>query len=336
MIRRLAAVKKMMGSYIRSAFIILCTVTLAGCDDAPSTKEKTSEHPVSQNASEVDASGNTAAAVDSKPLYKVNDAVIREQDVQLAIERTLGNSVNLQDDDALEEKILQSLVQSQAMAQMALSEMSDQEKQKLEGHVNAYREEQLVKSYLTKHTKPVPVTAEHVQQYYQAHPEEFSAGVRKTFQVFSSTEPLSPEQQQALVTQFGQLTMDMDWQAQAQQWQQQKLPVRLQQTTLKPDLLPEPLRALVADTPAGSLSRVYTDQPTESGDLQPAASGQIAKVMRVKVLKEVSLGQQALPEVADKIRQKLAPLRIQQAVKEAAAKAMAQVTVTDLREEQPK
>ncbi|MGI0115377.1 hypothetical protein [Zooshikella sp. RANM57] len=333
MIRRLAAIKKMMGCYTRSVFIILYIATLVGCDDASSTKEKTSEHPVSQNAGEVDASGNTTAAVDSKPLYKVNDAVIREQDVQLAIERTLGNSVNLQDDDALEEKILQSLVQSQAMAQMALSAMSEQEKQKLEGHVSAYREEQLVKAYLAKHTKPVPVTAEQVQEYYQAHPEEFSAGVRKTFQVISNTEPLSPEQQQVMVTQLGKLTMEMDWEAQTRQWQQQKLPIRLQQTTLKPELLPEPLRSLVAKTTAGNLSQVFAEQSTETGDLSPTPANQAITVMRVKVLNEESLGQQTLPEVAGRIRQKLAPLRIQQAIKEAAKKAMAQVTVIDLREQ---
>ncbi|SFA67258.1 peptidyl-prolyl cis-trans isomerase [Metapseudomonas otitidis] len=248
----------------------------------------------------------------SATLVTVDDSPITRAELELTIERTLGESAPLFANDEVERKILDSLVASRAMALVAERELDAGERAQLDLKAQAYREELLVRHYLEQHATPEPVTSEQVADYYQRHPEEFGGGVEKSFEIIASDQVLEEPQRAELIALLsGAEAKGRDWQKQVAAWRAAGKPLEYRSNRIKPELLEQPLRGLVETTEAGSIAPLYAD----------------GQLLLVRVTGEERLPARPLSEVSGEIREKLAPQSLKQAVKRLSEEAMRQVKV---------
>lgn len=281
----------------RANWILGCLLVgwgLVGCDD--DSRQALKEVPVEPSA--------TLVTVDESPITRAQ--------LELTIERTLGDSAPLFANEEVERKILDSLVSSRAMALLAERELDASEKQQLDLKAQAYREELLVRHYLQEHATPEPVSTEMVADYYNRHPDEFGGGVEKSFEIIASTTELDERQRSELIALLsGTEAQKGDWQALVASWRAAGRPLEYRQNKLRPEMLDQPLRSLVETTAAGGLAPLYTD----------------GQLMLVRVTAEQQLPAKPLAEVSGAIREKLAPQALKKAVKELSAQALEQVKV---------
>lgn len=248
----------------------------------------------------------------SATLATVDDSIITRDQLELTIERTLGDSAPLFAGAEVERKILESLVSSRAMALLAERELSPSERAQLDLKAQAYREELLVRHYLEAHATPEPVTTEQVADYYNRHPDEFGGGVERSFETISSNQVLEEPQRSDLITLLsGPSVQERDWQTLVIAWRETGKPLEYRQNRLKPEMLQQPLRGLVESTPVGGIAPLLVDD----------------QLLLVRVTDEQHLPAKPLAEVSGAIREKLAPQALKQAVKSLSAQALKEVKV---------
>ncbi len=269
-------------------------VLLAGCKD--DSKQALNDVPVEPSA--------TLVTVDETPITRAQ--------LELTIERTLGESAPLFANEEVERKILESLVSSRAMALLAERELDASEREQLDLKAQAYREELLVRHYLEAHANPEPVTAEQVTDYYNRHQDEFGGGVEKSFEIIASDQELEPAQRTEMITLLSSSQVQgKDWQKLVADWRQAGKPLQYRQSRLKLEMLEQPLRSLVEPTSAGSIAPLYVD----------------GRLMLVRVTAEQQLPAKPLAEVSGTIREKLAPQALKQVVKNLSGEALKAVDV---------
>lgn len=274
---------------------LLAALLLAGCRDDDGA-EALAQVPVEPSA--------TLVTVDESPITRAQ--------LELTVERTLGESAPLFANDEVERKILDSLVASRAMALLAERELGASERAQLDLKAQAYREELLVRHYLEQHATPEPVTSEQVADYYQRHPEEFGGGVEKSFEIITSDQELDETQRAELIALLsGAEVQGNDWQKRVAAWRAAGKPLEYRSNRIKPELLEQPLRSLVEPTAAGSIAPLYVD----------------GQMLLVRVTAEERLPARPLSEVSGEIREKLAPQALKQAVKSLSEEATRQVKV---------
>lgn len=248
----------------------------------------------------------------SATLVMVDDSAITRAQLELTIERTLGESAPLFATEEVERKILESLVNSRAMALLAERELGASERAQLDLKAQAYREELLVRHYLQAHATPEPVTAEQVVDYYDRHPDEFGGGVEKSFETITSDQALEEPMRAELITLLsGALVRGDNWQALVATWRNAGKPLEYRQNRLKPDMLEQPLRGLVESTQVGDIAPLLVD----------------GQLLLLRVTGEQRLPVRPLSEVSGTIREKLAPQALKQAVKSLSTKALQEVKV---------
>ncbi|WP_236207539.1 peptidyl-prolyl cis-trans isomerase [Pseudomonas tohonis] len=274
---------------------LLAAALLAGCRDDDGA-EALAQVPVEPSAT----------------LVTVDDSPITRAQLELTVERTLGESAPLFANDEVERKILDSLVASRAMALLAERELDAGERAQLDLKAQAYREELLVRHYLEQHATPEPVTSEQVADYYQRHPEEFGGGVEKSFEIIASDQALEEPQRAELIALLsGADAKARDWQKQVAAWRAAGKPLEYRSNRIKPELLEQPLRGLVESTEVGSIAPLHAD----------------GQLLLVRVTGEERLPARPLSDVSGEIREKLAPQSLKQAVKSLSEEATRQVKV---------
>ena len=248
----------------------------------------------------------------SPVLVTVNDSPITERELEHAINRTLGESAVLVSDPSVTRKVLDSLVASRAMAMEQELRLSAEQLADIETSVRAYREEVLVRAFITDQAEPEPVTPDMVLDYYQKHPEEFGGSLVKSFEVLTLHKQPEVSERKILIDAFQKLEKTTDWQAYGHQLAERSLPIRYQKLSMQADLLDQPMKALVETTDAGQVSPLNV-------------AGQL---MRVKVLSEHRLPVKPLEAVSADIRQKLAPIQFRKTVKKLSKQALEKASVT--------
>jgi len=279
---------------VEASLLVAALLFLGGC--GPDADQALNQTPVEPAV--------VLATVDGTPVTRAQ--------LELAIERTLGESAPLFANAEVERKILDSLVSGRAMARLAERDLSPAEREELELRTQAYREELLVRDYLKKHAEAQPVTTEMVAQYYQRHPEEFGGGVEKRFEIITTSGVLTEQARDPLIRQLSDPKLaTADWRARVESWRATGTPVEFRVGQARAELLEQPLRGLVESTPAGKVA------PLSSSD----------GLMLVRVTEEKRLPARPLAEVSGEIREKLAPLQLKQAVKQLGATALGSVKV---------
>lgn len=262
--------------------------------------------------------GCSEPAPEHQVLATVNGVPVYDYELALARERTLGEQGMLLADASTDRKVLESLVAGRAMALLAEQDMSEQARAALAHEVAAWREEQLVKRYLSEHVVPVPVPQHRVNEYYLRHPELFGGGTRYRYEQLSVVTGQDTALRDKAVRWLGQAAGESDWQALADTGRRVGLPVNFRQGTTAESLGSETLRA-----------RLKAMQPGEIG----AVSLEAGEASLLKLVAVEMVPPRPLSDVSDDIRLRLAPMQLRQGIREVMEQAIAQADIQYLREE---
>jgi hypothetical protein len=251
-------------------------------------------------------------------LVTVNGSAITQSELDGAIIRTLGEAAITLPSE-VSANMLESLIASRAMALMQQKIMPEQKIRELELRAQAYREELLVRQYMKANAEPLPVTTNMVSTYYHNYPEEFGGKLSRTFEVISTIRKIDAGERKQLITELTGMTSADDWNRKATELKAKNLPVRYRNITLPIDLLEQPLRSLVENTPSGQVSQVLASD----------------EVMRVKVIAETRAPTKPLSEVSADIRRKLAPVQFRKSVKQLSQQALGSAEIIYFKQARP-
>jgi len=266
---------------------VVCLLCIGACDDA------------SKPAAKIPSNASAAAPV----LAVVNGVAIHADQVERTAQRTLGDTQLALLDQAGRKKVLESIVLSQVMAQASIKELTDEEKRNLENDVAAYKEQLLVKSYLSKHASAQPVSDEMVKTYYQEHAQRFGGTTVRRFDMLVGTQALTEPQRETLLKSIPEITKSTDWKAAAKKLQMQQIPIAFGVGSSDDKLLNPRLQALLAPLKKGDTSNVTLID---------------GKPYLLRITEESPQTAKPLSEVSGEIRQALVPLQLKKAIKDAA------------------
>lgn len=299
---------------------VTCTAILmvAGCNKSTQVEEPDSE-PVVQESSLLDL-----VQPDETVLATVNGTRIGEQDLSVNMVRTLGDSYFQLVDSSVEDKILQSMIASRAIAAEALSLMDDDEKIALEKRVALFREELLVKDYLLNNADPHTITSEKIEAYYTENPDEFQGHEERLYELVTvSTASYKQNAKVALDTLQLAKNHD-DWRDLSAQLRREQHAIGLSHSyqTLQPEnsekstAKPSALNSAVAQLQVGDMSRVI---------IQDGAP-YLVRLLEVKKGEAIPLSQARAT-----IKRKLLPASVRQSVREISDTVLAksEVVVVD-------
>ncbi len=248
----------------------------------------------------------------SSTIAYVNGDPVTNDELELMRSRLTVNENRI--DSGLDKKIIDSLINSRAMSVLAKNEMGSDELNSLQTKVDMYREELLVKEYLRKHVQPTQVLEKEIVDYYLSHQEEFSGGVRKTFEYFETTEVLTGTERKKVLDFYAKLTSKTNWKEMSMQ---NKLHVKYRKAKVRTSVLEDPLKALVINTKKSDVSSVHIGE----------------QIIVAHVIDEEQIPALPLNDVRAEIRKKIAPIHLRKAIAQASEQALKQVKVTYPHEE---
>lgn len=277
------------------AAVIAVTLCITGCDNPQNNSENKIGEP--KNSSPVVA--------------KVDDSLITQEQLNYQINKIVGDKAALFGGIQLQDKVLDSMISSRAMAQLMEQELSPEEKRELELKLQSYREELLVNQYIKLHAEPQPVTIEMVKGYYEENKDEFGGITERTFEYVSSKGNLSEQQRDDVIAGLSSLADVSDWKVAADKLQKAGVPIEHKRAVVNVGILEQPLKSLVMSTKPGSVSGVHMG----------------SKIMRVRVVSERKYPPKPLAQVSADIREMLAPIMLKKSLKALSKEAKSQVEI---------
>lgn len=249
---------------------------------------------------------------DQSPVVaQVGDENITQADVDFMLERMLKGQTLAQADEALRQKVLDSLIASRAMKIQMETSLAAEEKELIMRSAKAYEEELYVKQYLADHVVPEPVTLEMVQAYYDKNPQEFGGAAVHDFQMLVFNNAKDQQARDKFLAAVPEIKATKDWLSAKNQWAQ-LYGVQYQEGRARPGLLEPTLEQ--------AISRLNA---TEISDLIYAND----QIYIVKVTTLTQLTPKPLTDVSANIRKQLAAQQLRSAVKKASEDVLTKVEV---------
>lgn len=270
------------------------TAVLFGCNGQSSDKAST------QSLDEVVSLPNEDVI-----LATVNGTNITEYDLEQAIQTTFGDSFH--PDAEARQKILESLVTSRAISQARTNVMTPEEKATLVKKTEGYKEQLLVKQYLSDQTTPEPVTQEMVEEYYNSHTERFGGKTLRTYEMIMSTREMTQGERDKVMAALGDASEKKEWKAFVEPLKAKGYPVSFRQGQTDEKLLEPQLKQIMSSLKKGEVSNLSFVQGT---------------AYLVRIVEEEKVSPRPLKEVSAEIRKTLVPIQLKKAVKEASKKVL--------------
>lgn len=284
--------KNLLSPHLFSPYLMLLLV----CTLLPACQSENKPDNMPQQTSSSVANSQTAPSkvqqsASEDYLVKVNNSPITETQLQQAMQRLLGQQRLLINDTAVmqqtRQQVLDSLILAKSMALLAEQTMDSEALQQLQADTQAYREELLVKHYLSQNLAPQSITEAMIKSYYQEHPEEFGAGSIKHYEqlTFNIDHNFADLKKQAQT-----LAPQQDWQQQALALTQQGQSVTYSQAQSRPELAISPIAHLLKSTQIGQASALIKYQH---------------KAYMLRITQETPIAAKPLALVSQSIRKKL-------------------------------
>jgi len=151
------------------------------------------------------------ATPENKVVAKINGEPIYTSDVNELKSRMLQNVPEDYITPELEEKLLDSLIRSKAMAQSMKKEIDEKTEEIIEKQVTAFREDLLVRAYVEKYGQLRTVTNDQVNQYYTDNPNLFGGGTRKTVEYVEASTVEDREKRVKLLKSLSTMKKSNNW-----------------------------------------------------------------------------------------------------------------------------
>lgn len=239
-----------------------------------------------------------AQASTAETLVTVDGSAVTRPELEYALSRLTAGQL-IPSTQTLNEKVLQSLLASRAMALLQERSLTEDAKQQLALQVAAYREELLVKDYINTHASPQSVTNEQVKAYYQKHPKEFGGDNLKTFEYIVGVNVEDDDDKKKLQQALSSLTFANDWQAKAEALKKEGLAVEYKKAKMRESLAQEPVKSLLEKTDAGAMTPVFVAED----------------VLVLKVTSHQKISAKPFAQVSSEIRKTLAAKEMKAAIK---------------------
>jgi hypothetical protein len=250
-------------------------------------------------------------------LAEAEGMVVTQYDLDAYIEATLGDFAAARIDDEGRKKALEGLVATKVIAAAREKELSDIQRTELDKKGQAYREQLLVKQYVSFHAPPEPVTAEQIQSYYEQNKDRFGARTERSFEMLFSTRTLSDSEQRSMLDALAKSkavanSAEEDWAKLAATLRADGLPIHHRRGVAGRTPLPPKLEQTLRTMKVGKASAPIFVQ---------------GKAFVLRVTGEKQFPPRTLKEVSGEIRERLAPLQVKKAIAKIRAEAMRDVTV---------
>jgi hypothetical protein len=240
---------------------------------------------------------------------EVQGEKLTQTDLQVAAKRSLGRHYNALDEQG-KENLLNSVISAEAMAVLAKAEMTTQEYDEIVSQSQAYLKELLVRRYLKNNAIPQPVSQQQVSQYYQTHPEEFGGGSVYDVSIFTC---IANNVKDNAICSKAMASDQLDvWQRQANSPQQFKLVRRNVSSLIESDLV---------------LVTLAKGAAPQSASPVKVIDGNFIRIFNHS---HKPLAPVPLISVSNEIRERLAPLQLKRAIKDAAENARNSVEIKRL------
>jgi hypothetical protein len=231
---------------------------------------------------------------------EVNGETISRAEVEQVALDMFGEYQASAMDETSRARLLDSMVATLALAQKSLTELSDEERARIDNKTRRYRENLLVSEYVRRNVDRKPVTESMIQAYYDRNPKQFGADTAAKYQLLSTRRPLALDQRNAFLRKYGELKSAPSLQAMHQGFQQSGFDTLYQTGVAEKGLLSKRLQQLIASKTAGERSDLhYVDD----------------KPYLVLVEEMIQTSPQPLNEVRNQIRKTLAMAQLKEAVK---------------------
>lgn len=178
-------------------------------------------------------------------LVKVNGSPVTQRDVDVAAIRMLGARRAFEVDSTGRQKILESIVLSKILTEAAVKEQNPESIDSINRQVRDYREELLIKEYLRKHIKPVPVTQAMIQDYYEKYPERFGGKTIREYMALTTSGKTAGKLRQQIFKAFSDAKIKKNWRAYAKKLSKQGMKVELKKGKTDDKLLHARLKMML-------------------------------------------------------------------------------------------
>jgi PPIC-type PPIASE domain len=243
------------------------------------------------------------ATVDGKP--------ITEADLALALDETVGRDRS-QVSEAARRKVLESLVATRAIAIRAEKELAGSDLAEIEKQVEAYRDDQLARLYISQNAPPEPVTDAMIEAYYREHLEQFGAHPVRSYELIASERVLTGQSRAEVIAAFGRADGNADWRALAGEMRKAGHAIRHDSGQLPNSALEQPISAVIDGLQPGQTSK-------------PFFVG--GKIVLARLLQLHEATARPLAEVTPDIRRTLEKRQLEAAVQRAGARATQSVEI---------
>lgn len=120
---------------------------------------------------------------DNEVLVMVEGKAITTFDLERALDKSLGEFAAESVERGARDQVLESLVQSKAMAVLGEKGLDTPTRLLIEKEVDSYRESLFVKSYLAKESPVDQITPRDIEKYYNEHAGRFGATVERRYEL---------------------------------------------------------------------------------------------------------------------------------------------------------
>ena len=246
---------------------------------------------------------------DSNAVAIVGGASISSNDLNTASLRSLRKEYS-ELNEVLQERLLESVISTMAMSQIAKGQAQVEELASIELLVSAYRDELWVKEYLKENAIPQPVSDKQIEEYYATHPEYFGGG-----EIVEYVHVRCRYSESTKVKDCTKSLADND------------LTVWSEMAKNNSDItaVTASLNTLVEKSELSQLILATAEQ--EFSGFKNTAS----ELYRIFVIKERKLTPKPLVTVQREIRERLAPLQLKKAIKEASERARSNIEIVRIK-----
>ena len=286
---------------IKNTILACFLFLLASCgQQAPENKIESSQ---SEQSKTVEVEG---------ALVRVDGEIITQDDLDAAIDRTVGELAAFQLDDKGRQKVLESIVLSTIMANKQMAQLSEDEKQSIERQVKVYRNEVLTKRYLRENIVPIPVTNKMVQAYYDSNPEKFGGKTIRVYQVIKGLTKLEGQVRDRLLKELDRIASTSDWKQQVAQAKKQGTQIEFSTGASDGQSLNKKIGQIIQSLEPNQVSSLHYVEG-------------LPMVFKLIELRKVQ--PKPLSQVRSEIRKSLAPMQLKAAVRKISKDLLAKAQI---------
>lgn len=245
-------------------------------------------------------------------LARVGGSPVTQYELEKTIETTLGRITDSKLDDVGKQKVLESLVSSRAIAQACEKQLTPEECAELDKKVQDYREQVLVKKYISKNVSPEPVTQGMIEEYYKANPEMFGAKTIRTYEMISTDKELQKTERDALLKTMTKPETIKNWEKWVAELKLKGLPVFYKKGVAVEKLLHPRILSLINTTDKGVTSKLTFVE---------------GRPYILRVIEVNETPPRPLAEVSTRIRKSLVPIQLRKAVQHVSDDVLKTATV---------